>query len=207
MAMEFSLKELERKAWVSTFEDGLFDLTLGGIAVAVALGAAAERLGAPAWSRFVFYAVVLGWPLAAMVGGKRLVTLPRIGTARFMAARRRRIRGARVVVALAVCLTGVLLALMLVAGRAPGAFASLLPFVPGALVLAVFSLIGWFHQLRRLYAYAVLLAAGYLALELGAGPLPLLAAGLVLLLVGALMLGRFVRTYPVTAAEAEDVDA
>jgi hypothetical protein len=206
MAAEFNLTELERKAWVSTFEDGLFDMTLGGIAILVALGPVADRLGAPSWSRFIFYAVMLGWPLVVMVGGKRLITLPRVGMARFMAVRRRRMAGARVVVATAVCLTGGLLGLMLAFGGSPGALAPLLPFVPGALVLAVFSLIAWFHQLRRLYVYAVAVAAGFLALELGIGPAPLLATGVVMVLGGAALVARFVRTYPVAAAEADDVE-
>jgi len=50
MSQTINLKELERKAWRSVFQDGLWDIFLGLLLLAMAIGALLSDIGVPeAW--------------------------------------------------------------------------------------------------------------------------------------------------------------
>jgi len=77
-------------------------------------------------------------------------------------------------------------------------------------VIAVFSAMAYMFNVRRVYLYGWLIGLGNLAstaLMLYAGftfNLPLAVASGIIIVVGAVLLVRFVRTYPVAEAEAEN---
>jgi hypothetical protein len=200
MAQIPDLKELESRAWKSFFQDGLWDVFFGGLMLALAAGVALDNAGVPAGWRLCTYAVMLLLPLV-LVLGKRTITVPRMGSAAFGAARRARAGGARLVVGAAVVVTGLVL-LAVLAGRAPGTGPSL-PVVgnarniaPGLMAAAVLCLVAWFHQFARLYFYALLMGGGMTLIEVNGSPWLMLAGGCLALAVGLTLLVRFVRAYP-----------
>ena len=83
MSEKVDLKAIERKAYLSYFEDGLWDMVVGLFILCFGIDMAT---GSPS-SSFVLPSVMLvGWAI------KKSITYPRIGYVRFAPARRLRIR-------------------------------------------------------------------------------------------------------------------
>ncbi len=188
MAPSINLKEAERRVVRATFEDGLMDTCIGSLMVGSGLRGLTDSL----W----YYLIILGGPLLLLIG-KRLITAPRMGQVRFGPQRRAKHRRTRLVVGSAVAATWALLFLSML-GRAPagGLIAPIL--VVG--VTAVFMLMAYYAGFERMYLYGLLMGI-YMTLEetFGhpVGPVAGIVAGGVALLIGAVVLARFVRAYPI----------
>ncbi len=215
MSETLSLKQLEHKAYRSFFRDGLWDISLGLLLLALGVGAAISRLGI-AWGYVIpdLHVITLSLYLAAtavLVVGKKYITVPRLGAVRFGPARKARLSASALILAGSVLL-GLVLFLLLANRLVPGDWFSgraigLLVFGLNALI--VFSLLAYFLDFSRLYGYAVLWALAFPASEAVAAHTPLSGAFAFLLTIGALssvMLGigtvlllRFVREYAVAA--------
>jgi len=207
MSASLDLKQLERKAFRSTFQDGLWDMFIGLVVLLFAATLLLTDVGfGDFWSSVVMgCGWLVGW--ACLLLAKKRVTVPRMGRA--MPGPVRRARHSRLI-----AIGTVLLFLGVLAGFAvyllPQADARLLDWlVPAALGVVGFGLFGLCaHQLDlpRLYGYGAL--AG-LAAPIGellyrhAGarhhgwPITFGIAGGVILLIGLCMFIRFLRAYPV----------
>ena len=183
------LKELERRAYRSTWEDGLLDLMLGAWIVSMGAMHGTEVDFVPA----LFVAV--GVPL--WMAGKRWITIPRIGLVRFGAERQREIRrGYGLLLAvLLLTLFGGVLAYFTLAGDAPR-FPVRLLF--GTVVAGLIALVGFLFDIRRLNLYAGAVFLAYAAGEVlrSSQDLIVVFAGVAVVLCGAVILGRFLRKYP-----------
>ena len=186
-----SLREAEQRAVSMTYSDGFWDLLLGSSVLGTGLRVLTDSL---------WYYLLIPAGLAIALAGKRLITLPRIGQVRLGPRRVRRHRALTAVIALLVIAT---YAVMLLASRETLPGVSVVGLVLAALgpiiLVAIASLLGF----SRLYAYAVLTAI-YMALTeiywdtnrpLGAASQ--VASGAIMLLIGAIVLGRFLRKHPV----------
>lgn len=207
MAQNLDLKELERKAFRSIFQDGLLDIFLG---VALLLFAVTPLLADQGLGDF-WSSVVMGcgWLVAwaGLLLAKRHVTVPRMG--RVKPGPARRARQSRIVAISAV---------VLFAGVLAGFAVYLLPqpdarlldwLIPAALGLAafgMFALCAHLLDLPRLYGYGILVGlaapAGELLYRHGAAahhgwPTAFGIAGSAIAIAGAVMLARFVRAFPV----------
>jgi len=203
-----SLKELERKAYRSFFQDGLVDICLGLMVLTMA----------NAWllmARRVSWGYVIGhthitsvalWAaaMAVLVAGRRYITIPRLGVVRFGPARKqRRTRAATVMGAM----VGAQAALVVLTATGAVDFRGA-PATPvmviGLMVLVALGLPAYLLDFTRLYAYAVVVAGGVVGAEtlymrtasaMGAAAI-FAAAGAIPVLVGLGLLIRFVRAYP-----------
>jgi hypothetical protein len=215
MSATVDLKELERRAYRSFFQDGLWDIFLGLLLLQMGLGPALlPAKGAP--PTVVTIAVplaVAGAALAIFFGGKRLLTIPRLGRVRFGPARQAGRRKTTVVMALSV-LVGLLVFALGAVKSVSGLSLGGIPFaalVFAANCLVVFALGAYFLDFSRLYAYGVLYAASFpLAVLLHqrttfAGGW-LIGYGITsgpMLIIGLVLLVRFLRDRPLPATEAD----
>jgi hypothetical protein len=206
-----NLKEIERKAWRSTYQDGLLDIFLGMLLLAMAVGAwLSDSDFVWGLQTGVFVGLEMG-ALLVFILGKRLITVPRLGLVRFgPKGKARQRRG--VWLGAASALVG--LAVLAIALIAKGNLEERLLWeviIPAAYVLnmlVVFSLGAYFLDVPRLYLvglmYALALPLDMLLRAVFNADLTFLAFGapaMVVLAMGAAVLVRFLRAYPLPAGE------
>lgn len=200
-----SLKQLERRAYRSTFQDGIYDIQFGLLFIILAWIPLLEAVGV---SRFIGYGL-LAIPFILLWLGKRYVTIPRLGAVEFGARRKTRSKlllliGAGVVVLM------LPLIIMIIGQGISGPEGWMLV---AAMALPVFVLGVYFLDFPRLYIYAAVLIAGVLQAEFLAAYVPtpfnsLISFGLpgvIIFLVGLSFLARFIRKYPRSNQEAPNV--
>jgi hypothetical protein len=216
MSQTIDLKELERKAFRSTFQDGLWDIFLGLLLLNMGGG---PVLGgselSPLWS-MVILTVFVGLIFLVFWAGKKYVTTPRMGSVEFGAQRKSRLKVVRVVLFLSV-LVGVLMALWgwgAWSGKLPYLLAELpIPvYVWAVQCVVVFSIAAYFMDVTRFYFYGVLYALAFpLGILLaentdlrGAYSMAITfgSAGGIMVLIGAVLFVRFLRRYPLPKERA-----
>ena len=194
MNERISLRRAEQRAVSLTFSDGFWDILWGFSVLGTGLRALTDNL-------WYYLLIVVG--VAIALAGKWLVTLPRIGRVRLGPKRIRRHRAMAIVIVLLLIATFAAL-LLATRGTLPGA--STIGLVLAALVPIVLVAIAYLLGFSRLYAYAAMTAI-YMALtELywdtnrALGAASQVAAGAVILLIGLIVLARFLQRYPRTQA-------
>ena len=212
MSRDINLKELERKAWRSVFQDGLWDIYLGLLLMALAIYALLSKTKLPEAQQMVIYIGLMALSMLVLWAGKRFITLPRMGRVKFGPRGKTRRRKAAVLLAISV-LVGALVFIVTSLGL-KGNLSDGLPLhlvVPAAWalnMLVLFSLGAYFLDYDRLYLIGVLYALavplliwldefagiklGFIALAVPAG---------IILIVGLVVLVRFLRDYPLPAEE------
>jgi hypothetical protein len=212
---KIDLKALERKAFRSTFQDGLWDIFLGLLLLNMGGG---TLLGgsemSPLWSMVVL-TIFVGLVLLGFWAGKKYVTTPRIGSVEFGPQRKSKLKRVRVVLFLSV-LMGVLMFLWGLgawSGKLPYLLAELpIPaYVWAVQCIVVFGVAAYFMDVTRFYLYGVLYAlpfplgvvlaqntslSGSVSMALTFG-----LAGGTMVLVGVVMFFRFLWRYPVAAQQ------
>ncbi len=189
------MKALERRAWRSTHQDGLFDLVLGLIMLAnYVAGVSGGR-----YSSLVLLALTL--PSAAiLVVGKRLVTVPRVGLVKFGPARLARWRKSWIVLPVTILATA---ALVMTARNGVSWISDQHVLVSLGLGLGIFLAFGamaFWKDFPRLYLIGAAFGGAVTATELLDTPLPLLIGGSAVLLMGLVLFIRFLHLYRLPAA-------
>jgi hypothetical protein len=221
MTTDMDLKQLERKAFRSTFQDGLWDIFLGLLLLNVGGSTLLGGSGmSPLWA-MVGLTAFAGLVLLLFWAGKKFITTPRIGQVEFGPQRKSKLKRVRGVLFLSV-LMGLLMFLWGLgawSGRLPYLLAELpIPaYVWAVQCLVVFSVAAYFMDVTRFYLYGVLYAlpfplgvllahntdlpAAYsMALTYG-------SAGGIMVLIGILLFIRFVRRYPKPAQDGLERNA
>jgi hypothetical protein len=220
MPETIDLKALESRAYRSFFADGIWDICLGLMLLGFGIGAAVSRAGV-AWGYILpdlHVAMLACFVLATvgLIGGKKYLTVPRLGAVRFGAARRSRTLKSTAVLA-ASALFGLAVFWLVSTDGAPLAWRVALsdaPFIFAINCLIVFGLLAHFLDFRRLYVYAVLWAVTLPASRLlvrHSGMSTALAVTITASVGASLMLGvgvsllvRFLRTHPLPTKAATD---
>jgi len=190
------LKHLEKRAWLRTFEHGLWDF---GIGVMLALFGVSILTGYT-WLSPIWIPVAI--PMMQSVG-KRLIA-PRIGRATFKKRRQRSmVRVQLLLTALAVAGLGMFLfTSWSTRPSAPewvGWFRSHFVVVIGAIWGGALAVGAWAIDVPRLYGYAVLLFGTLLVSDFTPGynlGHALVVAGGLIALTGSFLLFRFLHRYP-----------
>lgn len=197
MLKKLDLKEIERKAWTSYFEDGLWDIFLGLLVLTGGIRGLTDNL----W----FYLMLLPAALAPTLG-KRFITIPRMGLVKFGPARKVKRERMGTVLVISVLVT---LALLLLSHSGLA-----LPKIPISPIIAIFyagalGAVAYYMDFRRLYAYGLLFAVSELLwgrFGKPIGPIVDTVSGIVILLVGLVVFIRFLRKYPLPTERALDGD-
>lgn len=205
MSENIDIKELEKKAWVSTFQDGLWDIYIGLIIMGLGFPWLGGFFGLP--ETVDVLVTIFSWDIGAMIVlflGKNYITKPRMGFAKFGQIRKKRNKLLALFLAMMVAFTIITLIFTLI-----GMFQIQLPgflvmLIIGLLFITLpFSILAYFIQLKRLYLYAIV---GGLGLSLSEfltplfGPpyndiIPFGGTGLVITISGLTLLVKFLRKY------------
>jgi hypothetical protein len=206
---------IKRTYQLASFEDGLWDLLLGTIFMLLAIYPITRELLGPE-RNIVLFLVVLGLLAGGHLALRHFISVPRIGYAR--TRRSPKLRLLLIFTAVMVLLT---LSLVLVTLLSPGSEAapsataeisSERGYTVELIVLLVigglFSAMGYFFGVSRLYFYGWLIGLanlGSVYMTHNAGwsfNIPLAFVAGMILLVGFVLLGRFLRKYPIRTQEA-----
>ena len=203
MTQDADLKQIERRAYVSYFQDGLTDLYGGFILLGLGLAMLTDQM----------------WWLALMVIGmaalwaRKRITYPRMGYVRFSPQREARTKRSRIAAGIAVLATmllGVILFALVATNGLPQWLDAWLAdyfLVAFAVMVGAIIAVGAFMVgVARFYAYAVLVFAAFVAAQFfdtSAG-LPVTITAGVIVLCGLAVLTRFLRKYPRPAGEEFD---
>jgi len=214
MSQEFDLKQIERKAFRSTYQDGLWDIYIGLVVVSMAIYMYHPEDGYSGWNIIIFLA---GYGLASLIfwTGKKFITLPRMGQVKFGPIRKK--RGLYLGIALGVIvLINIGLVLLTMLGWAnPEQAASLNAFllergwmdiavalVGSLLVGTSMILMAYFNDFPRGYYIASMASlAVFLMIWLNQPIFPIIL-GLLIILPGVVLLIRFLSKYPLPQQEA-----
>ena len=149
-----SLKSAERKAFQSTFADGLWDVFIGFFALQFAIAPLLSKSLGDFWSSAIFLPV-WGVVYLAIWLTRKYVVAPRIGTVSFGKMRRQKLQKFSLILLISnivMFVLGIIVALNF--RRLPGfGIASLL----GLLMLAGFSVAAYMLDYKRLYVYGLML--------------------------------------------------
>jgi len=201
------IKEMEKKAWMSTFQDGLWDIYIGLIIIGLGLPWLGGFFGLP--ETVGMLVTVFTWDGGAGIIfflGKKYITRPRMGFVKFGQIRKKRNKLLALFLAMMVAFTLIIFIFTLVGlfqVHLPGFLVMLLI---GLLFITLpFSIIAYFMQLKRLYLYAILGGLGLFISELLVpiipAPyndiIPFGGTGLVITITGLTICFRFLRKYSI----------
>jgi hypothetical protein len=205
MNQQESLSEIERKAYRSTFDDGLLEITVGLMALLLAWIPVFDSIGIPRVVGYLFLVIPMAIPLV----GKRVITNPRLGIVEFRSKRKSRRLGKLLLLAVVVNFMLPVVLLVVVRGQYGGPTWPIVALIAAPLVaIAAYSL-----DYPRAFIYVAVMAfavaeAEFLLPLVGSPLNSLLSFGLIgaaLLLAGLALLTRFVHKYPKPPAEAHHV--
>lgn len=214
MSDNVDLKELEKKAWRSTLEDGIFEIYFGILHLSLTIGVVLVNFLPELLSSIITFSVI-GLGLIFFLFGKKYISEPRIGKAKFG-----RMRIAKKIKTIAILTVNffLLLILFLISVLNPRFKlripAPLYGLITGLLFFTLpLSFVAYFLQFKRLYFIAILTGISFFLDEIFAFfkiPQPfdtLLAYGLVsaiIIGIGIAVFIRFLRKYPLPKEDQID---
>lgn len=214
MSDPLDLRQIEKKAFRTTWEDGLLDINFGGIVASFALLAILPAEDTFRFLRYVLFTVCAVGSMLIYQLGKKYITQPRIGQVTFGAMRKRRkavlgvVLGGIVGLQVLIVLFSVLLmnnpglAGQLGLPNAGQDFERLLVAVIGTLFVGPsLTLMAYFSDWSRGYYIAVLMSVAVFLLIWFDNYWFLMAAAALIIIPGVVLFIRFLRKYPLPPAE------
>jgi hypothetical protein len=198
MVEDISLKEIQRKVYMTFFQDGIWDIFLGLFILGWGLAILTDATYLPGVTFIGLYFAI--W------GIKKRITYPRIGYARFSATKRRRITTRFVILGVVVLLAGVMAAVLWGIGTRPQWLVDYFSLVFNGMLAAIVCFIAYWARVNRFYAYASLIFLGavfhvWLGVRWEFG---FIGAGGIIVLIGVGILISFLRKYPKMVEEADN---
>jgi hypothetical protein len=213
MDTQLNLKELERKAFRSTYQDGLLDLYTGLIVVCMSIFVYRPL---PGYSllNIVFFIAVMIVAQALFWVGKKYITLPRMGQVHFGEQRKKRTRIMVIVMSAMVLVQAILFALTLLIWANPEWSARIKGLLPergimdllvasfGSLMVGLgMNLVAYFKDFPRGYFMAIMISiAVFLMLYLNQPIYPIII-GILIAIPGLVLFVRFLQKYPLPQEE------
>jgi len=212
---QVNLKELERKAFRSTYQDGLWDIYFGLIVICMSIFLYRPTTGYSPLNMVLMLASMVA-AYALFWAGKRFITLPRMGQVKFGEKRARRKKTMILVLGVVVLVQVTLLVVQLVGWRNPEFGAKLNAFLQekNAMDLVVAALgslfvgpsmilVAYFMDFTRGYFIAVMFAlAVFLMIYLNQSIYPIVI-GISIAVPGVVLFLRFLRKYPLHREKAD----
>jgi len=207
MSANVDLKQIERKAWRSLLQDGFLDICWGLSIVGLAVYLQLSKLGVPDSTAILVFA---GIEVAAVVvywAGIKFVSRPRLGRVRFGARGKAKQRKAWVILAILILAGAALFAAWSVlSGRWAPPEAILggragFRIALGLCTMLILSMVSYFMDFTRGYVIGAFCALGVSGALLLDSPLVPAMAGGAVVLMGLVVLTRFLRRYPLPESE------
>jgi len=206
MTTNINLKDMERKAWTSFFDDGLLDVLMGLTLLAVGIPAMLPNFFVSELRQDAASAALMVLALFVYCLGKRFITMPRIGRARFGPTRKAKLRKTTVIYAISV-VVGAIVFLMIMLGLSPSppgwvqrlGVPGLLALGIGGWMLLILGLGAYFTDFTRGYVIAALYALAFSGTVLLHNRIMFIVAGTLAVLMGGVVFIGFLRKYPAPA--------
>jgi len=200
MVEDINLKEIQRKVYMSFFQDGLWDIFLGLFILGWGITILTESVYLPGVFFIGIYFTI--W------GIKKWLTYPRIGYVRFSSTSRRRITARFLILGTAVLLVAVMMPVLWGIGTRPQWLADYFPLVFNGMLAAIVCFAAYWARVNRFYLYAALIFLGavfhlWLSIRWEFG---FIGAGGIIVLIGLGILISFLRKYPKMVEEAQNSD-
>jgi len=216
MSAVLNLKEIERRAFRSTYQDGLWDIYFGAIVMAMAAFMYRPEDGY-SLANIILAMVVIAVAGGLLLVGKMLITLPRMGQVRFGPARKQKGTTLAIILGLVVLVQVGIVGLTAFDWLNPQVGAQINDFLAGhslerLAVAAVGSLfvgpsmilIAYFSDFPRCYYIAVMMSlAGFLMILLNRPVYAVIIGGLISL-PGLVLFVRFLKRYPLPQEEVSN---
>jgi uncharacterized integral membrane protein len=209
MTKQTTLREIEKKAYMSYHQDGLLDIVIGLYALAFGIGIIIDRLFDLSFAA-IMPAILISIVLPIWIQAKRKITMPRIGFVKFGARGSNKLFA--VFLGLAVAGLGVFFVFTLASvqnGKIVWIDAlfqyGLIVIGLGAAVIG--SLFAYTMGLKRLHGYGLLTLALFASGHFLSIPFEylLLAIGSIIIASGAALLAQFIRRYPLSKGAQANV--
>ena len=190
------LKKLERRAYMTFFQNGLWDICLGLFLIGWGLMFTLEFSTIIGGIWVAVYFIILGL--------KRWLTYPRTGYIKVAQARRQQMK--LVILGVVLLLFGLAGFLAFAAGSRPAWVSEYFLFMFGMMIALVIALLGYWWKVLRWYIYAGLLFIAVILYQWSGVPenLAFIIPGSIIALYGLILLVGFLRKYP-RAKEEPDV--
>ena len=214
MSQDLDLKALERKAFRSTYQDGLWDINLGLIVIGMAIFVFRPEEG---YSALNILGLMVACSVANLIfwAGKKFVTVPRMGQVRFGQIRKQKSRTLAVILAVfilvqagVVLLTGLgwknpELGAKIFSALNAGDMERLMVATVGSLFVGPsFMVIAYFNDFLRGYYIAIMMTLAVFLMILFNQPIyPLIFGGLIVV-PGLVLFINFLRQHPLPSQEA-----
>ena len=197
MPEKINLKEIERKAWTTYFQDGLWDIFIASMMLTMAIRTLTDN---------VWFTLGMFTGVPIMVLGKKYITIPRLGFVKF--SQFRMMRNIKLVASIGIAVTATVgLVLLINMGWESPKFVTSLGM---AVFLALtFGLIAYFLDFKRLFIYGLMFAIneiiwGHFGEPIG--PYVVLIFGSVVLIIGLVILVLFLHKYLSPTKEITNVN-
>jgi hypothetical protein len=211
MNKKMSLREVEKRTYMSYHQDGLIDIFIGVYVLLFALGILLNTVtDFSTW--FVIPAIFPAIMVLVWISAKKRITMPRIGYVKLGS------RGANKLMAIFIGLMVAGLGAFMVFTFASRSQAWALTLrnliIPNSMIIigisaaAISSLFAYTMGLKRLYAYGLLTIALFFAGHFITIPFEyfLLTIGLVIIINGFVLLIQFIRKYPLPQGDETNVE-
>jgi hypothetical protein len=208
MSAILDLKEIERRAFRSTYQDGLWDMLWGAIVMAMAISVHRPEDGYTL-ANIIVAMVVPPVAYGLFWVGKKFITLPRMGQVRFGPARKQKGRTLAIILGLVVLVQAGIVGLTALGWLDPQVGARINGFLADHSLerLAVAALgslfvgppmilIAYFIDFPRGYYIAVMMSLAVFLMILLNQPIYALVIGGLIVLPGLVLFVRFLKRYP-----------
>ena len=208
MSQKFNLKAIERKAFRSVHQDGLWDIYIGGLLLVISLMLSIPESGDGKLTHFVLALLGVVVVFTFFQVGKKYITTPRLGQVRFGSERQKRkikmtwIMGIYVLGTLGVFLYSLYVWNSSASGQVVDVpisstlerliVASLAALIAGTSMVVL----SYFREFMRGYYIALLMASGFFFTLLLDTITPMIVAGTIVLIPGLVLFINFLRQHP-----------
>jgi len=205
MVSSIDLKQIERKAYRSTYQDGLWDIYMGVVVVLMGFFLYHPESGYSAIN-IITMVLLLSLAYSLFWAGKKYITLPRMGQVRFGPIRQRRKKTMAIILGVIVLIQFIFVGLTAVSryypqvgGRLFGSTDAGLTIVAaiGSLFVGLpMLLMAYMNDFPRGYYIAVLMSLAVFLMILTNQPLYPAMSGILIIIPGVVLLINFLKKYP-----------
>jgi hypothetical protein len=205
---------LEKKAWKTYFDDGIFDIYFGILIASFGPSIAFYDI-LPIPLNVLLGPLMIGFGLVFFILSKKYVIKPRIGVVKY--GRKRKVRKLKTVIILSVnimFLVILFLLNLLISGGEIDLPYNLIVLLEGFLFLTLpLCFVAYFLQLTRLYFYALVLGCGFFLADISSLVISIpfnflfiyLMFGVIIITIGIIFLIRFFRKYQLPKKEEKKI--
>ena len=204
MTEKIDLKKVEKQTYRFTFSDGLYDMAYGSLIFFIAIAPILREILYPSYIIFMILPATL-----ILILGKRFITVPRIGIAKFKQNRTKSRKKIALLITILVPITVILVLLTYLGAYNIKVGGYIVPVGAGLFALILLSIIAYTMDYAHFYLYAVSIGLGIplaaLLKPIFGEPLHYLISfgisGTLIFIYGIITLIKFIKKYPIPNEE------